>query len=149
MYAALEFKSVEAMIRDGYGLEPEEIEVAVEWLRLNPPADPISLDTVKSLAKWGQYGRSRPQNRVGNAKSISAGGSTRAYTLARLDRDGFTDLAAKVRAKELSANAAAQAAGFRKKLTPFDKVKKLIPKLSDEERTELVALLTAPPNLQS
>jgi hypothetical protein len=36
MYSALGFGSVEAMIREGYCLKPEEIAIAVEWLRLNP-----------------------------------------------------------------------------------------------------------------
>jgi hypothetical protein len=36
MFEALGFASVEDMISNGYGLEPAEIAVAVEWLRLNP-----------------------------------------------------------------------------------------------------------------
>ena len=56
------------------------------------------------------------------------------YWLARLERDGFTDLAAKVRAGELSAHAAAIEVGFRKKLSPLEQILRLLPKLSDEDR---------------
>jgi hypothetical protein len=45
---------------------------------------------------------------------------TAAHWLARLERDCFDQLAAKVRAGTLSANAAALEAGFRKKPTPFE-----------------------------
>jgi hypothetical protein len=50
MYEALGFASAEAMIRDGYGLKPEEIAIAVEWLKLNPPSTPIALDADIGLA---------------------------------------------------------------------------------------------------
>jgi hypothetical protein len=56
--------------------------------------------------------------------------NARAYILARLDRDGYTELAAKVRAGTMSANAAAIEAGFRKQSTPLEWVKKLLPKLT-------------------
>jgi hypothetical protein len=46
----------------------------------------------------GKQGRPKKgEEKVGNA-NISKGGSTRAYILARLDRDGHVELAAKVRA---------------------------------------------------
>src|SRR4051794_31772546 len=44
MYRELGFPSADAMIREGYGLESGEITVALEWLRLNPPNEPIALD---------------------------------------------------------------------------------------------------------
>lgn len=75
--------------------------------------------------------RGRPkkgEEKVGNT-NISKGGSTAAYILARLDRDGHAELAAKVRAKTMSANAAAQAAGYRKNQTPLQQIQKLWVKL--------------------
>ena len=48
------------MIRDGYGLEPEEIAVAVEWLKLNPPDEPVPL---QSSPKFSRSSRSRGQPR--------------------------------------------------------------------------------------
>jgi hypothetical protein len=38
MFAELGFESAEQMIKEGYGLEHDEIRVAAEWLRLNPEA---------------------------------------------------------------------------------------------------------------
>jgi len=139
MHAVCGFASPEDMIRDGYGLEPEEISVAVEWLKLNPPAEPIALEQAVTLGKRGEFGRSRPKDRVGNTKAISEGGSTRTYILARLERDGRHDLAAKVRAGELSANAAAIMVGYRKAFTPFAHVFKQLPKLSSDQLDMVIA----------
>jgi hypothetical protein len=36
------------MIRRGYGLEPEEIALAVEWLPLNPPDEAVPLEPLLS-----------------------------------------------------------------------------------------------------
>jgi hypothetical protein len=85
----------------------------------------------------GQHGGDRKseqaKDQVGNTKLISAGGTTRDYILARLDRDGHDELATKVRAGKLSANAAAIEAGFRKQQTPMDHATKAVAKLSDDE----------------
>ena len=65
-------------------------------------------------------------------------GTGRAYTLARLKRER-PDLFEKVAAKEMSANAAAIAAGWRKQSTPVDRIKADWPRLTAEERAELLA----------
>jgi hypothetical protein len=88
----------------------------------------------------------------GDVVTLKERGNSRAYTLARLDRadaddlalkgmtaEQFTNLAAKVRAKTMSANAAAIDAGFRKKpvrkkLTKVERVLKSIAELSKPER---------------
>jgi hypothetical protein len=153
MYAELGFASADEMVRNGYELEPEEIRLAVDWLRLNPPAHPLPLETAKRYAQHGgaRKGAGRPKanvklevssldcerqvptaleaqrslastaqsqdtvikNQVRNTRLKGDGSIER--TLARLDRDGFIDLAAQVRAGEISANAAAIKAGFRKR----------------------------------
>jgi hypothetical protein len=41
-FKTLGFANLEDMIRDGYGLEPEEVGIAVRWLELNPPNEPQS-----------------------------------------------------------------------------------------------------------
>lgn len=114
MFSPLGFVSVEDMIKDGYGLEPEEIGVAVEWLRLNPPNDPVPLQEAILRSKAG-----RPPKDEANADSVrikrNEHGNSRKVALARLDRDGHTELAAQVRAGTKSANAAAIQAGIRKK----------------------------------
>ena len=60
-------------------------------------------------------------------------GNSRAYTLDRLQRER-PELFAQVEAGKLSANAAAIEAGWRKKLTAFERVQKLLPELTAEER---------------
>lgn len=69
-------------------------------------------------------------------------GTARSYTLSRLKREK-PKLFQRVVSGELSANAAAIEAGFRRKLTPFEQVLKLIPKLNDSEKLELTMDLLA------
>jgi hypothetical protein len=78
-------------------------------------------------ARWGEE-----KYQVGNAKlapSPSSGGMCATYTLARLRRDR-PDLAAQVEAGELSAHAAAIEAGFRRKPTPPDELRRAWAKAS-------------------
>lgn len=72
-----------------------------------------------------------------NTTSLSSsGGRGSNYTLKRLKRDR-PDLAEKVIAGELSANAAAVKAGFRHKPTPYLQILRLLSKLTDDERQHL------------
>jgi len=141
MFTALGFASPEAMIRDGYGLEPAEIALAVEWLKLNPPKEPISLKAVLELGKHGGDRKSEKVKDQGVANTLMRGSTNRAYIIARLDRDGHHELAAKVRDKKLSANAAAEEVGYRKKSSAFEQILKLLPKLTAGERRELPAVV--------
>lgn len=129
------FKSPEQMIRDGYGLEPEEVSIAVEWLKLNPPTEPIAL---KEAVRLGQQGGDRRSEKAradqGSNTTLKQPGRGRAYILARLDRDGYAELAAKVRASEMSANAAAIEAEFRKLPNPLKQIQKLWAKLDQKGR---------------
>lgn len=146
MFDALGYESADALIRDGYGLEPEEIHLAVKWLELNPPANPIELRVaIEEGAKLGTHGGDRPgsgrpkkgevkepqeRNQACNAR-LKYG--TVPHTLARLDRDK-PELAEKVRAGELSANAAAIEAGFRHKPTPLETLQRAWRKANPDER---------------
>jgi len=58
------------------------------------------------------------------------------YALKRLKRD-HPELAEKVIAGDLSANAAAIEAGFRHKPTPYQQIVRLLPKLTADERQQL------------
>ena len=143
MHAELGFASPESMIRDGYGLEPEEVSLVLEWLKLNPPSEPIPLETAKSLALKAHGGDRKSEKakavQVGNTnlKSLSKGGLTATYTLARLDRDR-PDLAEKVRSGELSANAAAVEAGFRRRPSFLTAARRQVLELSLEELYSLI-----------
>lgn len=144
MYAVLGFKSETDFIRRGLELDPQQVTWAIDGLRRMQPNEPIPYERAQELGKRGAGpGRGKKKQLV--IPSVSSGGMTRAYILARLDRDGFTELAAKVRAKELSADAAAKIAGIRKKQSPVDQVRQLItrllPKLSPNDRAELKRLL--------
>lgn len=63
----------------------------------------------------------------------AAQGNSKAYTLDRLKREA-PDLFERVCANELSANAAAIEAGFRKKLTALDRLNRAWDAASDDER---------------
>lgn len=107
-------------------------------------------DGVLKLGRQGGDRRSKAAraNQGYNNNNITLKrGTSASYTLARLARDR-PDLLKRVQANELSANAAAIEAGWRKKPTPFERCKrliercnKLIPQLTPEERRRLRALL--------
>lgn len=67
-------------------------------------------------------------------------GNSRAYTLTRLQKD-YPEIFERVKAGELSANAGAIEAGFRKKRTPLQIALAQVPKLTPEERATLKAEL--------
>jgi hypothetical protein len=76
-----------------------------------------------------------------NDVTLKDRGNSRAYVLARLDRDR-PDLAAEVRAKTMSANAAAIEAGFhkkvvREKLTTLQRAERAVAKLTADEWQDL------------
>jgi hypothetical protein len=68
-------------------------------------------------------------------------GNSIAYTLDRLSREN-EDLFEKVKAGELSANAAAKKAGFRKPPSPLKQLRKWWSKASADERTTFLAEIT-------
>jgi hypothetical protein len=75
-------------------------------------------------------------------------GNSRAYTLDRLQREQ-PELFAQVEAGKLSTNAAAIEAGWRRKLTPFERVQKLLPDLTAEQRRWLREALSKETELTS
>ena len=82
------------------------------------------------------------KNRGSNTTSIGRGAQ---YIAARLERDGHTELAAKVRAHEMPAITAAIEVGYRKPVSLFTQTKKMItkvlPGLTDDQREELRQML--------
>lgn len=110
----------------GWGQDPAKIEALIK-------------DDPEALALWreemkGKAGRPKHDEKSrSNTTELDRG---KAYTCARLKRES-PELFAQVVAGELSANAAAIKAGFRKKPTPFEQAMKLLPKLSGDEWDEL------------
>lgn len=95
-----------------------------------------------ALAAHGQIGRSR--NRVDNINSNKTpGGTDPAYLVSRLKRDR-PDIAQRLADGEFrSVRAAAIEAGIVKVPTVFERVQKLLPKLTDAERQQLRKMLEA------
>jgi hypothetical protein len=117
---------------EGWGQNPDKIEALLK-------------DSSEVLAMWekemqGEPGRPiKGENKsVDNVNRISSTGNSKAYTLSRLKREN-AELFQQVVAGELSANAAAVKAGWRKKLTPLESIMKLLPKLNADDVAVLIA----------
>ena len=135
MYEALGFNSPKDFIARGLELDPQDVAWAVDGLRRLKPDEPIPFQKAIALGKHGGDRRSeKVKDQVGNTKLISDGGTTAAYIAARLERDGHSELAEKVRTKAMSASAAAIAAGFRHVPTPLDRLRKAWKVATADER---------------
>lgn len=142
--------------REGLCLEPEAVPFAENYLRTRQARLEAGLDgrdwrevpfgQAVALGKRGRPKKGEGKLRNTNFKS---GSDTRAYILARLERDGHDELATKVRAGELSANAAAIVIGYRKASTPLERVFKLLSKLTPSERRQLRARLDEMPGTKA
>ena len=125
----IELKNLRELITEkpihGWGQDPKKIEALLK-------------DDPEVLPMWRgamSNGKGKPVNND-NIINKDSQGTSRSYTLSRLEKQ-HPEIYQEVCAGQLSANAAAIKAGFRKKLTPFEQVRKLLPKLSDEEREQL------------
>ncbi len=100
------------------------------------------------LEPLGTHGGARVgQPAISRSPPPVAGGSGRAYTLRRLARDA-PELAEAVLQGRLSANAAAIAAGIRRRPTPLEAMRRAWARLSERERQEfLVDICAAYPNV--
>jgi hypothetical protein len=120
---------------EGWGQNPDKIEALLK-------------DSPEVLAIWEKEMQLKPgpkpkadseNSSFDNIKGTNAStGTSKAYTLSRLKREN-AELFQQVVAGELSANAAAVKAGWRKKLTPLESIMKLLPKLNADEVAVLIA----------
>jgi hypothetical protein len=127
---------------DGMGWEKEEDKERIaSLLRFDPEVLRMWHEAIMLPAGTNQY--TMVHNNIMDHKPVKQGTSL-AYTLDRLKRER-PDLFERVVAKQLSANAAAIAAGFRKKLTPLETIVKAIakarPLLTAQQRREIRAML--------
>lgn len=121
VWSDLGYESAADMIRNGYELEPVEIELAVAWLRHNEPQAEVGLDAIKQKVAEA---RERPIAGAGpptktesdnpNNVRVKQHGNDTDYTLRRLARD-CPEMLDKIESGELSVNAAAVKAGIRKR----------------------------------
>ena len=126
VYAELGYASSEQMIREGYELDPSQIELAVAWLNENKPDKPVGMGEIKEQiaeakkdAETIKQGTRTDIEPLSNRKKLQGGGTGVAYTLRRLARD-CPEMLDRIEAGELSVNAAAIQAGIRKKPTQED-----------------------------
>jgi hypothetical protein len=120
----LEFITAKPM--QGCGWPPEKVEALIK-------------DDAVILAEWREAttaNKGKPEVNHDNVMIKARQGNSRAYMLTRLKQQK-PELFKRVTRGEMSANAAAIEAGFRKKPSALDKIRKLLPKLTAEERSIL------------
>jgi hypothetical protein len=112
----------------GWGEDPAKIEAVIR-------------DDAEVLAMWREAMKAQgKRNLPDNVKEVTAGNS-RAYTVSRLQREA-PDLFAKVAAGEISANAAAIKAGFRKRKSPLDQLLHWWARCGEQERAVFISRVT-------
>jgi hypothetical protein len=103
--------------------------------------DDAQILTLLEKADTGQHGGDRKSEYFKSSNTtLDNPDRGKAYTLRRLEKDA-PSLFQKVLNNELSANAAAIVAGFRKKPSPYDQLVKAWEKASDQEREEFLSLI--------
>lgn len=128
---------IESKPVDGWGQDPAKIEAVIR-------------DDVEALAMWreemteepggdgsNRYEIKNPRNNDNIIISKPEQGTSRSYTVARLKQQA-PELFEKVVSGELSANAAAIQAGFRKVKTPLENLEYWWRKASEVERAEFL-----------
>lgn len=127
---------IESKPVDGWGQDPAKIEAVIR-------------DDVEALAMWREEMTEEPggdrqskehksnSDNITNAFTSDDRGTSRSYTVARLKQQA-PELFEKVVSGELSANAAAIQAGFRKVKTPLENLEYWWRKASEVERAEFL-----------
>jgi hypothetical protein len=134
----IELPNLKALITErpikGWGQDPAKIEAVIKD---NPEA--LAMFREAMVEKHGGVRKSEQAN-IKNDNVILAlpeQGNSKAYTVSRL-KNNRPDLFEKVVSGELSANAAAIQAGFRKVKTPVEQLNYWWNKCSDKEREEFL-----------
>jgi hypothetical protein len=127
---------IEADPRSGCGWQVDKVRALLR--------DDQTALTLYEQAIVGKHGGDRKSEKAriktDNISLDPQHGTSRAGTLRRLAKD-YPELHSRVVAGDLSANAAAIEAGFRKPPKPFETIRKLLPKLTPEERQKLKEML--------
>lgn len=131
VWSDLGYESAADMIRNGYELDPQQIELAVAWLKINEPSAAIPLNDVSAkvaearkrpLPDHGGDRKSEVHDNQGSDATLNSakGGRGAEYLLRRLARD-CPEMLDRIEAGELSVHAAAIKAGIRKVKSPDEK----------------------------
>ena len=154
MYEACGFKSTEAYIREGLGLDPVQVHWAIEGLRRMKPDEAIEYSRAIEIGKADAEDRAN-QSRQGQRTDLVDNdndvindvgrptGTSRAAALRRLRKDR-PDIHARVLAGELTPHAGMVEAGFRKKtvckrLTACERILQKLPTLTRSELRRVCA----------
>jgi len=126
---------------NGLGMPPASAKLVIEELDDSRLLGDV-LGEREIGVKGGKAGPGRGKKTPCSASRFPSYG-TAEYWLARLDRDGHKALAAKVRAGEMSANAASKAADYRKPPSPLKQLRKAWKAATPDERAEFLAEISA------
>ena len=143
MWQELGFDSAEHMIREGYELDPIEVQYALDWLKVKSPEEAVGFEVaVNGGRKLGAVGRPK----AGEEKVLSEPfkrGEGKDYILARLERDRPDILEEFHQGVHKSARAAGIAAGIIKIPSNYEQAIKAIGKLTPDELLMLKEYLGA------
>lgn len=124
MWQQLGYASVGDLVQDGLGVDPVDVGMVVEWLKRYRPNQPVSLPEAIKQALLAHGGNHNPKGRnqysdnsesgQGSVTTLTTQDRGANYNIRRLNRDN-PELANRVMAGELSPDAAAVEAGFRKR----------------------------------
>ncbi len=112
----------------GWGEDPKRVEAIIR-------DDPEALTLFREVMKGNHGGNTSIVSNINNDKRSA--GTTRSYTLSRLQRQA-PELFKRVCDGEMSANAAAIEAGFRKKDTPLDLLHRAWKKATAKEKRQFL-----------
>ena len=116
----------------GWGEDPAKIEAVIR-------------DDAEVLAMWREAMKQKQGQRTDIVDIVNevkpSKGNSRAYTVSRLQRES-PELFAKVAAGQISANAAAIKAGFRKRKSPLDQLLHWWARCGEQERAVFISKVT-------
>lgn len=112
MWKQMGYANVDALVRDGLGIDPDSAHLVVEWLKRYRPDQPVGLPEALQRARLMKRGRPSRENKVDNYQLKHDGGTDPRYLEARIERDR-PDILARLDAGEFrSVRAAAIEAGI-------------------------------------
>jgi hypothetical protein len=136
MLGPLGYKDTTDFLKRGLELDPQMVKWALQGLERLKPDEPIPFQRAIELGRR-RAGPGRGHKTSGITRCLSDG-TTKEYVMARLQRDGHAELLARIFAGDLSANAAAEQMGYRKKKTPLEQLLHWWKKASDDERSQFL-----------
>ena len=146
MWQPLGYSSKDELIERGLDLDPFDVQMAVDWLKIKDPSYEIPFQVaVEEGRKLGSHGDRKSEKAIDQAYNISLKkihGTSKEYLKGRIARDN-PELLDLIESGELSVQQAAIQSGIIKVKSPYETVVALMKKLSDDEIVKLTAELTS------